>query len=90
MSSIPFVAIGNNELVDAPELSSTIHCWRCGEHHPVEYGEQRLPDGRMVLSTTLAFMSCAGKTYLCGVNGKEWQPRKEADAAPVTGKDDDA
>ena len=68
------IAIGNDELVNQPDLGPTIRCWVCGQDHQVEYGTVR-KDGQDVPSTTLAFMRCRGKSYLCGVNGKEWRPK---------------
>jgi hypothetical protein len=74
MKSIPFVTIGNDEIAELPSLGKTIRCWRCGKRHSVKYGTTQLADGTVVPSTTLAFMTCRTKSYLCGIAGKEWRP----------------
>lgn len=72
--SLPYIAIGNDELAQQPDMGDTIRCWMCGQDHPVEYGTV-LTNGVQMPSKTLAFMRCGDKSYLCGVNGKEWKPK---------------
>ena len=69
------LASGNDELERLPFLDSTVECWRCGKRHPVLYGKKVLPDGTRKPSKRLACFHCAGKSYLCGINGKEWRPK---------------
>ena len=38
------MAIGNDELAKAPPLGETIAC-KCGQTHPIEYGDEVLRDG---------------------------------------------
>jgi len=59
--TIHFTSIGNNEIEKLPPLGDTIVCWVCGEEHKVESGK-------------LAFFKCGDKSYLCGIDGKEWRP----------------
>jgi len=63
------LAIGNEELGDP--LGSEIKCKRCGQMHPVEYGDEVLPDGTKRKSDLLAFYRCGRNSYLCGINGRE-------------------
>lgn len=71
MSNIPFVSFGNDEIDEAPLLGETIICRLCGEEHPVKYGKRVLKDGTKIPDKTLAFFKCEGKTYLCGINGRD-------------------
>ena len=64
-------SIGNNELKKKEALGDTVTCNRCGESHPVEYGDEVLPDGTRKPSKLLAFYKCGEKSYLAGVNGKK-------------------
>ena len=65
------IAVGNEELNAAPELGETIRCLICGEIHEVEYGSLVQPDGTKAPTKMLAFFSCGGKSYLCGIDGKD-------------------
>jgi len=67
------LAIGNDELSALPPLGETIRCWRCGEDHAVEHATSRDADGNPAPSI-LAFMECGGKSWLCGIKGREWRP----------------
>ena len=64
-------AIGNEEIDKASALSETITCYLCGKKHRVRYGYKVLPDGSKIKSRILAFFKCKGKSYLCGINGKD-------------------
>lgn len=64
-------AIGNEELNGVPELGETIRCSICGDEHEVEYGDLVQSDGTKVPTRMLAFFSCGGKSYLCGIDGKD-------------------
>jgi len=68
--SVPFFAIGNDELDKAEPLSDFIKCPHCGMEHPVEYGEEVLDNGTKVPSKLIAFYKCGEKSYLCGINSK--------------------
>ena len=72
------LAIGNDELENAPQLKDHVVCWICGERHPVEYGREQVGDV-WVESMKLGFFRCAGKSYLCGINGKEIRPKEDMD-----------
>ncbi len=75
LSACPgILAISNPELKALPELKGFVRCWVCGKRHRVRYGHRRLNDGTLEPSDTLAFMKCGGKSYLCGIKGKEWRP----------------
>lgn len=65
------LAIGNEELEDAPNIGKTIHCTRCGQRHRVEYGDKVEKDGTKTPSKLLAFVRCQKNTYLVGINGKD-------------------
>lgn len=71
MSSIPFLAVGNDEL--GGPVGESVKCPHCGRKHPVVYGERILPDGTREPSRTLAFYECKGKTYLHGIDGRVWK-----------------
>lgn len=60
--------IGNDEL--GPALEDTIKCPKCGQEHPIEYGEETLRDGTRRPSKLLAFYRCDGNLYLAGINGR--------------------
>ena len=72
MKTLDYLAVGNDEL--GGELGKTVKCWICGKRHRVSYGEKVNADGSKEPSKTLAFFKCRGKTYLCGIDGKEWRP----------------
>jgi len=65
------LAVGNDEL--KTPLGSSINCRNCGERHPVEYGDEILPDGTKQPSKLLAFYKCEDKSYLAGINGMKIQ-----------------
>ena len=70
--SIPFMAVGNNEL---GEYAETIQCAKCGKEHEIEYGTSShlLPDGTMSEAKTsklLGFYKCGDNTYLGTINGR--------------------
>jgi hypothetical protein len=63
---IPFFAVGNEELAQAPRVSAgdLVTCgW--GGSHAIEAATQ---DGKP--SDVLMFVRCAGKTYLAAVDGR--------------------
>lgn len=66
------LAVGNDDL--GSPLGETIVCWRCGEQHAVTFAETVHADGTRTPSD-LAFMECGGRSWLCGVKGREWRPR---------------
>lgn len=67
------LAVGNDELVN--DLGPTVKCWICGKMHRVRYGDLILPDGTKKPSTLFAYFNCRGKSYMCGINGKEVRPK---------------
>jgi hypothetical protein len=69
-------AIGNEELEQLPEIGESVLCPRCGQLHPVQYGERVLPGGNKEPSKTLAFYKCGEKSYLAAINGKSVVGRK--------------
>lgn len=71
------LAIGTGEIDRMPVLGKTVVCWICGKRHKVKFGNEILPDGTKKLSQLLAFFSCKGQEYLCGVNGNEFRPEKK-------------
>jgi hypothetical protein len=73
---IPWMAIGNKELANLPDIGETTLCWMCGKQHEVEYGEEILIDGTKIPSKLMAFFKCRGRLYMCGINGKELKPPK--------------
>ena len=73
--TMPFVAVGSDELDDAPNVGETVKCWMCGADHPVEYGHEKHGD-TLIPSNMLAFFKCGGTPYLCGIGGKEWRPKQ--------------
>ena len=69
------LVIGNDELDRSTPLGNTIQCWICGKRHRVKYGQKKNPDtGELEDSKLLAFFNCGGKSYLCGINGREIRP----------------
>lgn len=69
------LAVGANELGE--ELGDTYHCPRCGEEHPIEYGEKILDDGSRIPAKTIAFVRCNDKIYLAGIDGRTLPPKRE-------------
>ena len=70
--SIPFMAIGNDEL---GERAETIQCDKCGGEHAIEYAKSRrlLDDGKwsgIKLSKIAGFYKCGDTTYLGTINGR--------------------
>ena len=70
MSERPYIAIGNGELDDNPNVGKTVVCSKCHKEHRVQYGEEVLKDGTKIPSRFLAFAKCGKTTYLVGVDGK--------------------
>lgn len=70
MKNMPFIAIGNEELDNAPLLGDTIVCPQCGKTHNIQYGKKVLKDGTRVESNMLAFYKCGDKSFLAGIEGK--------------------
>jgi len=70
MASIPFMAVGNDELGD--KLGETITCPRCGEPHRIECGKKFNPKTKEYeLSNLLQFYNCGNKSFMCGLNGRK-------------------
>jgi len=65
------LAIGNDELAEAPDMPDTFICPRCGLTHTVKYGEHVHEDGTRTPSKLLGFYKCQGEDYLCSINGKD-------------------
>ena len=67
--SLPFIAIGNGELDNNPDVPKTIKCKSCGKMHKVVRSKDS--DGT---PGRLHFYTCKNvkpnATYLCGFNGK--------------------
>ncbi len=61
------LAIGANELHEP--LGDTVECRKCGQQHPIEYGEEVLKDGTRKPSKLIAFYKCGDNSYLAGING---------------------
>lgn len=70
-------SISNNELAELPAIGKTVTCWMCGQEHAVEYGETIAEDGTRQPNNLLAFFTCEGSSYLCGVRGKQLKAPKE-------------
>ena len=71
------IAIGNEELRQLPDLGATVLCWNCGKQHTVIGDDESMATGLKPQESHLAFFRCDGKSYLCGVKGKEWRPAKK-------------
>lgn len=75
--SVPFFAIGNNELAEKKPIGKTVLHKLCGKRHIVKYGTSRKYDpvtkkyGEPEESKTLGFVNCGKKFYLVSVAGKE-------------------
>lgn len=65
------LAIGNDEIAEAPPLGGFILCRMCGKRHRIKYGDEVLRDGTKIPSKLLAFYRCNGKDYLAGIKGKD-------------------
>lgn len=65
-------AIGSKELEACPPTreDEMATCPKCGELHPIGYGEEVLKDGTKIPSRMLAFVKCGSDTYLVAINGK--------------------
>jgi hypothetical protein len=72
------LAIGNEELKNAPNLGDHVTCWICGAEHPVKFGKKKV-DGEWVESKEIGCFRCGGKSYLCGIGGKEIRPKEDSD-----------
>lgn len=66
--------ISNDEIASSPVLGKAIKCWQCGKSHRVEHLEGKDAGGN-IEPYVLAFMTCGGKSFLCGVRGREWRPK---------------
>lgn len=77
MKNIPFIAVGNDEFKAMPDLGKTVKCWICGKRHKVECSDAIRPDGtKDIGGGSLSFFKCGDNACLCGINGKEWKPKK--------------
>jgi len=63
-----FLAIGSNELDGNKRIGEQIKCPHCDQIHPIEYGEEVMPDGTKKPCKMLAFYKCGDKSYLAGIN----------------------
>jgi len=61
------LAFGTKELNNLPLLGRRIRCPQCGKNHKVQYAV----DDEGVVFLDLGFYKCRGKSYLCGVAGKD-------------------
>lgn len=66
------LAIGNDEIERLPLIGKTVKCWKCKKSHKPKQATDS--DG---VPTGLYFFKCGGNSYLCGINGKEWRPKKK-------------
>lgn len=69
--SIPYFAIGNNELAEKQKIGKTVKCKVCGKRHKVCYGETINQDGTKTPSKLLGFITCGKSSYLVSVAGKK-------------------
>lgn len=72
MNEIPFVAFGNEELKQFPEVSDgdLIKCPNCKKHHKLKDGRGRTNGGPWHYSTTLLVYKCGKNSYLGAIYGK--------------------
>lgn len=65
------VAIGNKELAELPySIREEATCPKCWKQHKIQYGEEIMPDGSKIQSTTLGYVKCNGKSYLVSIQNK--------------------
>lgn len=65
---IPFVAFGNEELIDQPLADDFADCPNCKKKHKIEFGTNS-ETGEV--SKMLGFVNCEdGESYLVTLNGK--------------------
>jgi hypothetical protein len=69
--TIPYFAIGNNELAVKKPIGKMVKCPHCGKLHKVKYGETVNKDGTRTPSKTLGFVDCGKSSYLVAVAGKK-------------------
>lgn len=70
------LAIGNDELDEAPPIGNFILCHACGKRHRVHYSNEILNDGSKVPSKLLGYYKCQGKSWLTAINGKDIRKTK--------------
>jgi hypothetical protein len=77
MDGVPYVAIGNEELVGKPtcKKGDMLPCSECGGKHPLQYVKEIMPDGSKRETSTLGFIKCGDKSFLRSVAGKLMFPR---------------
>lgn len=66
---VPFIAIGNDELGDF--LHTFVNCPHCGEQHEIQCSSQDSMNKDKPV--TLQFYKCGEKSYLVGINNKEFK-----------------
>ena len=73
--SVPYFAIGNDEIRNAPLLRDTAPCPKCGKIISVGYGKNAETGNE---TRSLAFVKCniCNATYLVGMDGHEIGGRK--------------
>ena len=62
---IPFVAYGNDELVEKPDAGDFADCPNCKKQHKIKFGTT---DGKE--NKFLGYISCGKKSYLASLAGK--------------------
>jgi len=68
--SIPYLAVGNEELGKAVGTKAT--CPHCGKKHTIKYGKRK-EGNKWVPSKMLGFVKCGKEAYLVAINGKEFK-----------------
>jgi len=68
--SIPFFAIGNDELEEKKKVGKMAKCPNCGKKHHIKFCERVVEDGSLETTTDLGFIVCDQKDYLVVVKGK--------------------
>ena len=69
--TIPFLAIGNDELGDP--LGDTVACQHCGAEHAVIHSESIDADGNVIGRGSLAYYRCGDASYFAGIGGRAWR-----------------
>jgi hypothetical protein len=64
---IPFVAFGNDELIDNEDVGEKAICPKCGKKHIVKYGTD--PKTKKI-SKIAGFVACGKESYLVSIKGK--------------------
>lgn len=69
--TVPFLAVGNAELVGLPRAvaGDRVNCPKHKRGHELKGSKRVLPDGSREPSDTLLFFTCRRKTYLAAIDG---------------------